>query len=32
MPLDWIPRDNELKSHQIFGDENFGTEAPCTMF
>jgi len=32
MSLDWIPRDNALKSHQIFGDEHFGTEAPCTMF
>ena len=32
MALDWIPRDNVLKSHQIFGDEHFGTEPPCTMF
>jgi len=32
MAVDWLPRDDELKSHQIFGDEHFGTEAPCTMF
>ena len=32
MLLDWFPRDNEAKSHQIYGDEWFGTEAPCTMY
>ncbi len=32
MALDWVPRDNVLKDHQIFGDEHFGTEPPCTMF
>ncbi len=32
MALDWIPRDNVLKNHQLFGDEHFGTEPPCTMF
>ena len=32
MALDWIPRDNNLKNHQIYGDEHFGTVAPCTMF
>ncbi len=32
MTLNWIPRDNTLKNHQIYGDEHFGTEAPCTMF
>ncbi|UCB44077.1 MAG: 6-oxocyclohex-1-ene-1-carbonyl-CoA hydratase [Dehalococcoidales bacterium] len=32
MALDWIPRDNELKDHQIYSDEHFGTEPPCTMF
>jgi 6-oxo-cyclohex-1-ene-carbonyl-CoA hydrolase len=32
--LDWIPRDNGLKNHELFGDEHFGTEAdaPCTMY
>ncbi len=32
MALDWVPRDNVLKDHQIFGDEHFGTEPPCTIF
>ena len=32
MLLDWLPRDNEEKSHQLWGDEHFGTEAPCTMY
>jgi len=32
MILDWLPRDNEAKSHQLFGDEHFGTKAPCTMY
>jgi len=32
MALDWIPRDNVLKDHQLFGDEHLGTEPPCTMF
>jgi len=32
MALEWVPRDNVLKDHQIFGDEHFGTEPPCTMF
>ena len=32
MLLDWFPRDNEEKSHQIYGDEWFGIEAPCTMY
>jgi len=32
MALDWIPRDNTLKDHQIFTDDHFGTEPPCTMF
>ena len=32
MGLEWVPRDDALKNHQVFGDEHFGTEAPCTMF
>jgi len=32
MLLDWLPRDNEEKDHQLFGDEHFGTEPPCTMY
>ena len=32
MALDWLIRDDEIKNHQIFGDEHFGTEAPCTTY
>lgn len=32
MLLDWWPRDNEPKDHNLWGDEFFGTEPPCTMF
>jgi len=32
MSLDWLPREGGLKNHAIFGDEHFGTEAPCTLY
>jgi 6-oxo-cyclohex-1-ene-carbonyl-CoA hydrolase len=32
MSLKWLPRDNEIKDHQIFGNEHFGTEPPCTVY
>lgn len=32
MTLDWLPRDNNIKDHHLFGDEHFGTEAPCTTY
>ena len=32
MSLDWLPRDNALKDHALFGDEHFSTEAPGVMF
>jgi len=32
MALDWLIRDNEVKDHQLFGDEHFGTEPPCTTY
>ncbi len=32
MALDWLPRDNELKVHHLFGEEFFGTEPPCTVY
>lgn len=32
MAMDWLPRDNELKDHSIFGDEHFGKQAPCTIY
>jgi len=32
MALDWLPRDNEPKNHDLWGEEFFGTKAPCTMY
>jgi len=34
MVLEWLPRDNEIKNHQLFGDEHFGgdADAPCTVY
>jgi 6-oxo-cyclohex-1-ene-carbonyl-CoA hydrolase len=32
MALDFLMRDNKLKDHNLFGDEHFGTEPPCTIF
>ncbi|MFH1091735.1 MAG: 6-oxocyclohex-1-ene-1-carbonyl-CoA hydratase [Pseudomonadota bacterium] len=34
MPLEWLPRDNEIKDHRLFGDEHFGgdQDAPCTVY
>ena len=32
MNLDWIPRDDELKNHDLWADEFFGTEPPCTTY
>jgi 6-oxo-cyclohex-1-ene-carbonyl-CoA hydrolase len=32
MALDWLPRDHELKDHDIGGDEFFGTEPPCIKY
>lgn len=32
MALDWLPREHELKSHDLWGNEYFGTEPPCTMY
>jgi len=32
MTLDWLVRDNEPKDHNLFGEEFFGTEPPCTMY
>lgn len=32
MALDWLIRDDVIKDHQIFGDEHFGTEPPCTRY
>lgn len=32
MTLDWLPRDNEPKDHQLFDERFFGTEKPGTMY
>jgi 6-oxo-cyclohex-1-ene-carbonyl-CoA hydrolase len=32
MSLEWLPRDDEIKDHSVFGAEHWGTEPPCTMY
>jgi 6-oxocyclohex-1-ene-carbonyl-CoA hydrolase len=32
MSLEWIPREGGLKDHNLWGNELFGTKAPCTMY
>ncbi len=34
MALEWMPRDNGIKNHALFGNEHFGSEAdaPCTVY
>ena len=34
MSLDWMPRDNEVKNHALFGDQYWGTfdDAPCVVY
>ncbi len=32
MSLDWLPRDNTLKNHALFGDEHFSESAPGVIF
>jgi 6-oxo-cyclohex-1-ene-carbonyl-CoA hydrolase len=32
MALDWLVRDNELKDHNLFGDDHIGKEPPCTTY
>lgn len=32
MALEWIPREGGIKDHDLWGDEHFGTEPPCTMY
>ncbi|MCL4489346.1 MAG: 6-oxocyclohex-1-ene-1-carbonyl-CoA hydratase [Chloroflexi bacterium] len=32
MALDWLPRENGLKDHDLWGNEFFGTEAPCIIY
>jgi 6-oxo-cyclohex-1-ene-carbonyl-CoA hydrolase len=32
MTLDWLPREHELKDHDLWGNEFFGTEAPSVIY
>jgi 6-oxo-cyclohex-1-ene-carbonyl-CoA hydrolase len=32
MSLDWLPRDDALKDHDLGGDEFLGTDPPCVMY
>lgn len=32
MALDWLPRDHEIKDHDLWGDEFFGTDPPSVMY
>ncbi len=32
MSLDWLPRDDQLKDHDLWGDEFFGSVPPCTTY
>jgi len=32
MTLEWLPRDNEIKNHALFGEEHWGSDAPCTVY
>ena len=32
MTLEWLPRDDELKDHDLGGDEFFGAEPPCVVY
>ena len=30
--LDWLPKDTEIKNHELFDDSYFGTEAPSVIY
>jgi 6-oxo-cyclohex-1-ene-carbonyl-CoA hydrolase len=32
MSLDWLPKEKGMKDHDLWGDEHFGKEAPCTIY
>jgi len=32
MSLDWLPREHEIKDHDLWGDEFFGTEPPSVIY
>lgn len=32
MGIDWLPRDERLRNHELFGNEYFGTKAPSVIY
>lgn len=32
MALDWLPRETGMKDHDLWGEEHFGKEPPCTVY
>ena len=32
MSLEWLPREDSIKDHALYGTEHWGTEAPCTIY
>ncbi len=32
MPLDWLPRDEGIRDHGLWGMEHFGTQPPCIVY
>jgi 6-oxo-cyclohex-1-ene-carbonyl-CoA hydrolase len=32
MSLEWLPRDDAIKNHALFGSEHWGTAPPCAMY
>ncbi len=32
MSIDWLKRDDEIKDHQLYGDNHFGKSPPCTEY
>jgi len=32
MGLEWLPKDDELKNHSLWGEEHFGKEPPCVVY
>src|SRR4030042_4401256 len=32
MALDWMPREDEIKNHDRYAAEHWGTNAPCTLY
>jgi len=32
MSLDWLPRDDQIKNHALYGTEHWGSEPPCTVY